>query len=31
MKKAHHGKPPVALSDSIIVNRDKENKSKIDD
>ena len=30
MKKAHHGKPPVALSDSIIVNRDKENKSKID-
>ena len=30
MKKAHHGKPPVALRDSIIVNRDKENKSKID-
>ena len=31
MKKAHYGKPPVALSDSIIkVNRDKENKSRID-
>ena len=30
MKKAHHGKPPVALRDSIMVNRDKENKSKID-
>ena len=30
MKKAHHGKPPVALSDSIIANRDKENKSRID-
>ena len=31
MKKAHLGKPPVALSDSIIkVNRDKENKSRID-
>ena len=30
MKKAHYGKPPVALSDSIIANRDKENKSRID-
>ena len=30
MKKAHYGKPPVALSDSIIENRDKENKSRID-
>ena len=30
MKKAHYGKPPKALSDSIIVNRDKENKSRID-
>ena len=30
MKKAHYGKPPVALSNSIIANRDKENKSRID-
>ena len=30
MKKAHYGKPPVAISDSIIANRDKENKSRID-
>ncbi len=30
MKKAHYGKPPVALSYSIIANRDKENKSRID-
>ena len=30
MIKAHYGKPPVALSDSIIANRDKENKSRID-
>ena len=31
MKKAHLGKPPKALSDSIIkVNRDEENKSRIE-
>ncbi len=31
MKKAHIGKPPKALSDSIIkVNRDEENKSRIE-